>query len=569
MKLTRSFLVLVASCIIYINSAWAINPYSKNAGEAYRKLPDVQKSGTLYLRQLGNPKVLNPLLVTDVEYADILPWIFARLMEKDYETGEYYPLLAEKIDVSKDHKVATYTLRKDAVWEDGSPITTDDAEFTFQTLMNPKVEAAALRPYFEGFHFEKLDAHTFRFTIDKPNVSSIVEINEDFKLIQKKQFDGVPDFNKAKGIISPIGSGPYRVKSFSRDEKLELERNKDWWGYKVPGFKNQWNFDSIVFRIIPDAALAYEKLIKGDLDILNMNAETFGSKVHGSDKDKFGNDASTDKAVWAGHMKTSAPAQWTYIGWNMKRAMFQSKKTRQALAYLIDYDDVITKVYYGEAIRCVSPFGSSTPNSAPDQKSKAFKFDLKKGLALLKEDGWSDMDHDNTLAKMIDGKKTKFEFVLRYNSENPMRAKIAQIAKEQFKKAGITVNVQAIEFNSLLDMMDNRDFDAIVMGWGNGNLEADSKQIWHTKSWENKGSNAVGYSNPDVDALIDQASAEIDSKKHYKLNQKIGAMIYDDQPVAFLLEVPGYMAGFQTRKIHAKKWAMKYDSQPAVWMYSP
>ena len=559
----------LAPCIIFANSAGAMSPWSKTAGEAYQKLPDVKKGGTLYLRELSNPKVLNPLLITDVEYSERLFWIFARLYEKDYESGQYFPLLAEKIDVSKDYKTVAYTIRKEAVWEDGTPVTSDDAEFTFKMLMDPKVEAAPLRTYFEGYHFVKVDDHTFKFLIDKPNVMSIEEINEDFKIIQKKQYDGVADFNKAKGIIAPIGSGAYKVKSFSRDEKLVLERNKDWWGYKVPGFKNQYNFDEIVIRIIPDSALAYEKLIKGDIDLLLMNAETYGSKVKGIDQDKFGKDSSTDKAVWAGHMKTSAPAQWTYIAWNEKRPMFASKKTRQALGHLIDYDEIINKVYYGEAIRCVSPFGSSTPNSAPDQKSKAFKFDLKKGLAMLAEDGWSDLDHDNTLAKMFDGKKVKFEFTLRYNSENPMRSKISQIVKEQFKKAGIIVNVQAIEFNSLMDTIDNRDVDAFVMGWGGGNLNSDSKQIWHSKSWENKGSNFVAYSNPDVDKLIDQASAELNAAKHFKLNQKIGAMIYDDQPYAFLLEVPGYMAGFQTRNVKAKKWAFKYDTQPAVWMYAP
>ena len=572
MSLKSNFVMAIVLCVNFENSTFAAtanNPYLKNAGEAYRKLPEAKKTGTLYLEQLTNPKVLNPLIISDVNYADILPLIFSRLMERDYETGQYYFQLAEKIDVSKDHKRLTYTLRKGVVWEDGSPVTADDAEFTFKTLMDPKTDAAPLRTYFDGYHFEKLDNQSFRFTIDNPNVTSVDEVNDDFKIIQKKQYDGVADFNKAKGIIAPIGNGPYKVKSFSRDQSLVFERNKEWWGYKIPELKNQYNFDTIVYRILPDKALAYEKLIKGDLDILEMNAEIYGNKVRGSDQDKFGRDAKTDKAVWADHFKTQAPAQWTYIGWNNKRPIFASKKTRQALAYLINYDEIIHKVYYGEAIHCISPFGSSTPNTAPDQKSKAFDFNVQKGLKLLKEDGWADLDNSNTLSKVIDGKKTKFEFVLRFNSENSLRSKIAQIVKEQFKKAGVIVNVQALEFNSLLGMIENRDFDAIVMGWGNGMLHADSKQIWHTRSWINKGSNSVGYSNPDVDLLIDQASSELDATKHFKLNQKIGAMIYDDQPYAFLLEVPGFISGFQTRKVKAKKWAMKYDSTPAIWMYSP
>jgi ABC-type transport system substrate-binding protein len=98
-------------------------------------------------------------------------------------------------------------------------------------------------------------------------------------------------------------------------------------------------------------------------------------------------------------------------------------------------------------------------------------------------------------------------------------------------------------------------------------LHSDSKQIWYSKSAENKGSNFVSYNNPEVDKLIDQATAELDGEKYFKLNQKIGALIYDDQPYAFVVEIPGFMAGFQTRKVASQKWVQKYDMKPAYRMY--
>jgi ABC-type transport system substrate-binding protein len=543
------------------------NPYSKKAGEAYAKLPDVKKGGTLYTHLLSNPKALNPFLSEDIDAKAVLRYLMCRLMEKDSETGEYFPLLAEKVEVSKDHKVITYTLRKEATWEDGTPVTTEDAEFTYNTLMDPKVEAAPERSYLGPFKFEKVDQYVFRLIFDNPNVNTLLNINDDFVLMQKKQYAGVKDFNKSKGIIEPVGNGPYKLKSFSRDQKIEMERRKDWWGYKLPQFRNMYNFDTIVYRIIPDTALAYEKFMKGEIDVFAMNAELFGTRVKGSDKDKFGTETNSSKPMWAKHFRTQAPAPWTYIGWNLKRPMFQSKKTRQALAQLIDYDQIINKVYHGEGIRCVSPFGSETPNSAPDQKSKAFKFNTAKALEMLKADGWADTDGDNVLDKVIDGKKVKFEFVLRYNSENPMRAKVSQMIKEQFKKAGITVNVQAMEWNTHVAEIGNRNFDAIVMGWGNGNMNADAKQLWRSTSYENKGSNYTGYNNPEVDKLIDESEKELDPNKRFKITQKIGAMIYDDQPYAFIVEIPGFMLGVHS-KIKAKKWAMRFDSDPPLWMYS-
>jgi peptide/nickel transport system substrate-binding protein len=434
--------------------------------------------------------------------------------------------------------------------------------------MSPKVDAASLRSYFEKMTFQKLDLQTFRFTIEKPNVNTLDSILGDFLIIQKKQFASVPDFNKARGVMEPVTSGPYRLKAFARDQRLELELKKDWWGFNLPEFKNQFNFETIVFRIVSDPALAYEKFLKGDIDILEMNAETFGNKVKGVDRDKFGADAEAKQSVWAKHFMTDAPAPWSFIAWNNKRPMFTGKKTRQALAHLVPYDEILTKVYHGEGIRAVSPFGSSTPNTAPGQSAKAFPFDPKRGLQLLKEDGWADLDQSGQLSKVIDGKKVKFEFTIQFNSENLIRSKIAQMVKEQFRKAGVVVNIQALEFNALLDKLDNRDFDAVVMGWGKGFLHSDSKQIWHTRSAENKGSNYASYSNPEVDRLIEKAEVELDGAKHFKLNQKIGSLIYDDQPYAFIAEVPGFIAGFRREKIRASKWVMRYDDYAPNWIYS-
>ncbi len=548
-------------------NSFAVSPYTPNAGAWLRKLPETKKTGALHLQLSANPRVLIPCLANDHSSRVVTGFLFAQLMLKDGETGEFYPYLAEKVDVSKDGKDMTITLRKEALWEDGTPVTTDDVEFTYKTIMDPKVDAAPVRSYIESLSFTRIDERTFRFRTEKPNVNTVSETMEDFLVIQKKQFAGVPDFNRAKGVMEPVGNGPYRLKSFSRDQKLEFELKKDWWGFKIPEFKNQFNFESLVFRIIPDRALAYEKFLKGDLDAYEMTAEIFVTKARGADKDKIGTDPDTEKAVWAKHFVNDAPVAYSYIGWNLQRPLFQSTKIRQALAHLIPYDDILSKVYYDEGIRCVSPFGSRTRNAAPGQTARAFRFDPKKGLALLKEEGWADLDGSNTLSKVVDGKKMRFEFTIRYNSDNAMRGKIAQMLKEQFKKAGIIVNIQAVEFNTLLTSLDQRDFDAIVMGWAGGSIHPDSKQIWHSKSAENRGSNYVSYSNPEVDRLIEEATSERNPAKHARLNQKIGALIYDDQPYAFLAEVPGMIAGFKRDKLRAPKWVLRYDTSLPVSVY--
>ena len=544
-----------------------INPYSKTAGDSFKNLPAAKKGGAIYSGVSGNFKYLNPMLTQDENGMNVLSFIFAKLYDYDRETGEFFPCIAEKLEISKDHKEMVYTLRKEATWEDGSPITTDDVEFSFKILMDGKNDNAPKRSYFEKYTFEKVNQYVFKFKNDKPSINTLPETNSDFYVIQKKQFEHEASFTNSKGIMQPIGSGPYKLKSYLPDQKIELERNKEWWGFKLPYYKGVHNFDSIIFRIIPDTTLAYEKFVKGEIDVIAMNAEMFGSKVKGIDKDKFGSSPNSGKEMWAAKQVTKAPPVWNYIGWNLKRPYFASKKTRQALAHLIDYDQIIKTLFYGLYERCVSPFGSSTLDAAPDQKSKAFKFDPSLGIAMLKEDGWSDTDDDGILDKVIDGKKVKFEFTLRYNSDNPVRAKTAQMIKEQFKKAGIVVNVQALEWVTYINEIDNRTSDAFILSWAKGSVNANVRQLWDTKSYENKGSNFVAYSNPEVDKLSDLAESELNGAKRHKLLQKIGAIIYDDQPYAFIAEIPGFLAAYHT-KLKAKKWMMSYDDQPAIWLYS-
>ena len=91
-------------------------------------------------------------------------------------------------------------------------------------------------------------------------------------------------------------------------------------------------------------------------------------------------------------------------------------------------------------------------------------------------------------------------------------------------------------------------------------------QIWHSKSYENNGSNFVGYSNPEVDKLIEQSRDVLDKAKYLKLIQKIGALIYDDQPYAFIMELPGFIIGGNNRT-KANKWALKYDNYPPLYQY--
>jgi len=356
------------------------------------------------------------------------------------------------------------------------------------------------------------------------------------------------------------------VEQFWWPSGLILVRNKTWWAAANPELKSLYNFDELKFRIISDSQLAYEKLIKGDIDILTMNAETYGSKVKGIDKGYFSADSSNKEDLWASHFRSENNPTITFLNWNEDKEIFKSKATRQALAQLIDYDGIIKKVYFNEADRSFSPYGSQTKNTLPDLKKNHFNFDQSKALKLLFADGWKDQDDSGLLSKTINGAKVYFEFTLLFNSENLLRGKIAQIIQEDFKKAGITVRVQSMEYNTMIERISKHDFDAVVFSWGRGSVNADGESLWASKS-SNDGFNFGRYSNPAVDKLMEEASKELEIRRHFKINQKISKIVYDDQPSAFILEVPGVFAAFRRSVVSSPSWFSKYDFDLPIELY--
>lgn len=540
-------------------------------GSSYDKLPPAKKGGTVILELLGNPKVFNPVISDSSDAFKMEGYLFSNLMTEDAETLEVLPSIATGYTVSADKKDYTFFINKDAKWEDGTPVTAHDFKFTHDKVMDTKVNAAPKRAYLQGVTAEVINDLTIKYHVDTPKFDTLRSLYLQ-TAVQKKQFENEPDFNKAKGIMAPIGNGPYRLKQFSRDQKVEFERIKNYWGDKLPYAKNIENADTVIFKIVGDASLRYEKFLKGEIDIMDFqgpNLEAYVNKARGIDKDKVGTKPNSGKDVWANHFENSAPRGYSYVGWNLKKPVFKSKLTRQALARLIDYKTISDKIFFGFYYQSTSPFGSRTMNSDQSLRSpsKMLTFDTKKAMEMLKKDGWADTDGNNILDKMIDGQKVEFKFTIKSNSNNPARAKIAQIIKENYKKAGIEVTINMMEWNAFLGDMDKRNFDACILGW-TATPYPNPAQTWHTDAEKDEGSNFISYSNPKVDELITKANMIFDLKARAKVLQEINRILYDDQPYAFLLEPGHAYAGFN-KKVKASVWIQKYaaDPQPGIYSY--
>jgi peptide/nickel transport system substrate-binding protein/microcin C transport system substrate-binding protein len=215
-----------------------------------------------------------------------------------------------------------------------------------------------------------------------------------------------------------------------------------------------------------------------------------------------------------------------YIGWNMTRDMFKDKKVRRGLAMMMNREEMNKKFRFGMSLPATGPWYQQSEYADP--KIKAIAFDPKKAVALFKEAGWTDSNKDGVLDK--DGKA--FEFSLFFANKDTQKYWV--LYQEDLKKVGIKMNLQLLEWNALLKTLDERKFDAVALGWGGGSVDLDPKQIWHTDSMKDGGSNRVAYSNKEVDKLIEEGAAELDKKKRVQIYRKVYALIAEDAPYAFM-----------------------------------
>lgn len=514
--LKNIFISLALVTVVACNKEGA----GKKSVDAFKGI-DSEKKGGIFQYNLGQqPTTLNPLSSTDAYSSNVQSYILEGLAERNIDTYEWEPVLAKSWEVSEDGLTITFKLRDDVKWHDGKPFTAHDVEFTFNAIMDKenRWRTAHSKSYFENFEkVVALDNHTVQF-VAKIKYFRNFEMAAGFSPVPKHIYEDLSDENRKKLNKTLIGTGPYMLDRYRRGKDLTLVSNPNWWGRNTEIFKKKYNFKKILMRFIKDGTIAITRAEKGEIDFLGLSPEEYIKKATG---DRWG------KEVFKKQVKNKQPSGYGYVGWNLRNPMFASKKTRLALYHLINRRLMNEKFNYGLNDLATGPVYRQSKYANPDVKP--VEYDPKMALKLLKEDGWKS-GPDSILEKTIDGKKQRLSFtILEPNKEF---VKNLTIFKEDAKRAGVEVKIKFIEWTSFIKLLDERKFEAVRLGWSGGAIEWDPKQIWHS-DFAKSGSNFVGYKNPEVDKLIDEARITLDEEKRTVILRKVYKLIAEDVPYAF------------------------------------
>ncbi len=479
--------------------------------------PDAPKGGTLRLGVTGTFDSFNPFVIKGNAFSNI--GVETLTTGSDDEPFTRYGLIAESMEWPEDRSWVTFTLRPEARWHDGSPITIEDVIFSLETLKTKG------QPFFRFYYgtidrAEKVGERTVKFVFNEAGNRELPLIAGEMPILSKTYWEN-RDFERSS-LEPPLTSGPYKVAEFEPGRYVMVERVEDYWGKDLAVNVGQDNFDRIRYEYFRDDTVLRQALKAGVIDFRNENQ----AKAWALDYDV--------PAVRDGWLKKEAighhrPTGMQAFVFNIRRPVFGDPKVREALAYAFDFEWSNRTLFFDQYARTDSYFSNSdlasrglpegdelellekyrgrVPDEVFTEEYRAPATDgsgwpranLEKAFELLAEAGWE--VRDMRLVNVETGEPMRFEILL----VNQAFERVVLPFVRNLKRLGIEASVRLVDESQYINRARSYDFDMIVGGWGQSESPGnEQRSYWTTAAAEAPGSrNYIGIKDPVVDELVE------------------------------------------------------------------
>jgi len=477
--------------------------------------------GTYTEAVIGEPRAINPVDSPANETdADMAALIYSGLFKMN--GLEPIPDLAASYEWSEDKKTLTVKLREDALFQNGERVTADDVQFTYEAIQDP-ARASIIAPLFRGVQIVAKDLYTIQFILDQPDVSFLKSLTVG--IMPAALWQNIPAANArlANLNLKPIGSGPYQVKSFTRDQRgvirsYTLERSELFYGIKP-------FIQTITFQIYPDLNPA-EDALKSDL----VDGLSFLTPI---EMDKF-----TAVTRWNTAM-LSAPQQ-TIAFFNLKDKTLENIKVREALTKAIDRNEIIASLG-GHAVSAEAAYPFLNPTTSTPT-------DIEGARDMLDKAGWVLKDNETIrVAKDTKDSATTTQLSLTILvPEQPDLIKVAETLKRQWSLIGAQIEIQSEDMPTVL-RRSSRDRDTQVILWNVlYSRDQDLSPIWWSGQTGERGTNFSGLADKDIDELINKTKAATSTECLFQTQTALSNQLLQKFPAIFLAR-PEYGYVISTR----------------------
>jgi peptide/nickel transport system substrate-binding protein len=452
-----------------------------------------KRGGTLTMARTGDVVSFEPVVPSDNMsiWAKLL--IFQLLIRTNSTGDGVVPDLAKSWDISDDKRTYTFHLR-DATFSDGTPVTSEDVEFSFQRAIYEKDSWCG--SLFPKLTMETPDAKTIVFKLQQDWAPFLAAISVHAACIQPKAYFtklGMKAFGE-----KPIGSGPFMLQEWKKGDSITMVRNPHFWDPTRP------YLDSVVLQIVGDDNVRMLKLQSGEIDI--------GTEVPSSQIDKLKHASGLDILV----------QPYTRIDWlqfNEKKPLFQDPKIRQAFNYAVDREAIIKAVLFG--------YGEVPTTFLPkmflaDTENKPYPYDLAKAKQLMAEST----------------QPNGFSVTLKTFAGQVAGNQIAQIVQSMVAPLGIKMSIQPVEVDTLYAQTAAGDYE-MAQGYMTSDI-FDPCELLAFAGAGDEGSFAVWtwYDNKKVDALATRSYGELDAATRKQTYIDLQRMVFADAPYLWLYWPP-------------------------------
>jgi peptide/nickel transport system substrate-binding protein len=439
-----------------------------------------------------SPVNFDPRIGTDEGSQRVHQLVYSHLLAID-DTLQPVPgtdALAARLD-NPDPLTYIVRLRSGVKFHDGHELTSKDVVYTFGSFLDPDFVSAKKAAYRMMESVKALDRYTVLFKLKEPSSSFPAQ------LVLHVVPDGAGDSLRT----FPIGTGPYRFVRYVPDEQVELTAYEGYWD----GLPQN---AGVVLRIVPDETMRGLELRKGTADLTV-------------------NDVSPDIAhqLQKNNLKITQAqgVDYTYIGLNLRDPALRDKRVRQAIAYAVDRDAIVKYLRRDlaqPAVGVLSPVAWAFEPDVPQ-----FPHDVERAKRLLEEAGYPDPDGDGPLPRVHLSLKTSTDEFFRLQ---------ATVIQQDLSKAGIDVDIRSYEFATFYDDVLSGNVQMYTLQWV-GVTDPDMlRRLYHSRQAPPVGFNRTYYSNPEVDRLIDLASAARTNEERRKYYSDVQKIVADDVPAVSL-----------------------------------
>lgn len=546
-----SFLIITLSLLFLLGRFYIVN------------LQAVPVKGGEYSEALiGSPKRINPLYsnLNSVD-RDLGRLVYSSILKTDAE-GNLANDLAESLEIGSDNKSYIFKIRTDAKWHNGSKLTVDDILFTFRTIKNAEYKSP-LRSSFAGVEAEKIGEETIKFTLAESYAPFLGLLT--FGIMPENLWDQVSPQGALLNELNlkPIGSGPFKFKSLSKDKNgrlisYALSASEDYYGARpnvsILNFKFFQNYDEAVQAMNDNAVSGLGYLSKkSDIALSAKNSYYF--------------------------YKLNYP-ELTAIFFNQKNNQaLADVKVRQALALALDKNEIIKSLFDDNAKSVDGPI--LPDNFAYNQNIKIYRFNKAEAEKLLDEAGWKITDVSDTDIKTINetvdkeklkdadkarlaigagrwrASKDQFLAIKLATVENNEYQQVVEQIKKYWEDLNIKVEIDITPANQMqAKIIKPRNFEALFYAQITGN-DPDVYAFWHSSQAGELGANIADYSNKEADQLLEDGRVTLNQDERAEKYRRFQEIITNNLPAIFMYS-PSYIyaqnkniKGFNIKKIQS------------------